>query len=84
MSELKLPRLLAAAKEFNIGRDTLIDFLVKKGFSKDDLKDTTKLNEGMYHSLQVEFSSDKAAKNKADLVEIPKAGAGDVRKKRWV
>ena len=82
MSELKLPRLLAAAKEFNIGRDTLIDFLVKKGFSKDDLKDTTKLNEGMYHSLQVEFSSDKAAKNKADLVEIPKAGAGDVRKKR--
>jgi len=82
MSELKLPRLLAAAKEFNIGRDTLIDFLVKKGFSKDELKDTTKLNEGMYHSLQVEFSSDKAAKNKADLVEIPKAGAGDVRKKR--
>ena len=82
MSELKLPRLLAAAKEFNIGRDTLIDFLVKKGFSKDDLKDTTKLNEGMYHSLQVEFSSDKAAKNKADQVEIPKAGAGDVRKKR--
>jgi len=26
MSELKLPRLLAAAKEFNIGQDTLVDF----------------------------------------------------------
>ncbi|MFM2117895.1 MAG: hypothetical protein RL316_1085, partial [Bacteroidota bacterium] len=24
MAELKLPRLLAAAKEFNIGQDTLI------------------------------------------------------------
>jgi len=28
MAELKLPRLLAAAKEFNIGQDTLIEFLV--------------------------------------------------------
>ncbi|MFY7964851.1 MAG: translation initiation factor IF-2 [Chitinophagaceae bacterium] len=82
MSEQKLPRLLAAAKEFNIGRDTLIDFLVKKGFAKDELKDTAKLTEGMYHSLQAEFSNDKAAKNKADLVEIPKAGSGEPRKKK--
>jgi len=29
---------MAAAKEFNIGKDTLVDFLVGKGFSKDDLK----------------------------------------------
>ncbi len=82
MSEIKLPRLLAAAKEFNIGRDTLIDFLVKKGFNKEELKDTAKLSEEMYRSLQSEFSSDKAAKNKADLVEIPKAGSGEPRKKR--
>ena len=34
MAELKLPRLLAAAKEFNIGQDTLIEFLVKKGYKK--------------------------------------------------
>lgn len=33
MSELKLPRLLAAAKEFNIGRDTLVEFLVGKKVS---------------------------------------------------
>ena len=45
MSELKLPRLLAAAKEFNIGQDTLIEFLVKKGFNRDDLKPTAKLSE---------------------------------------
>jgi len=42
MAELKLPRLLAAAKEFNIGQDTLIEFLVKKGFNRDDLKPTAR------------------------------------------
>ena len=45
MSELKLPRLLGAAKEFNIGQDTLVDFLASKGFSRDDLKPTAKLTE---------------------------------------
>jgi translation initiation factor IF-2 len=37
MSESNTPRLMAAAKEFNIGKDTLVDFLVSKGFSKDHL-----------------------------------------------
>ena len=81
MSELKLPRLLAAATEFNIGQDTLVDFLAKKGFNKDELKPTAKLSEQMYYALQAEFQSDKVAKNKADLVEIPKAGS-EVRRKR--
>jgi translation initiation factor IF-2 len=82
MSELKLPRLLGAAKEFNVGQDTITDFLVKKGFNKDDLKPAAKLSEEMYYALQAEFSSDKAAKNKADLIEIPKSNAGEGRKKR--
>ncbi|MFY8003476.1 MAG: translation initiation factor IF-2 N-terminal domain-containing protein, partial [Chitinophagaceae bacterium] len=73
MSEIKLPRLLAAAKEFNVGQDTIIDFLAKKGFNKDDLKPTAKLSESMYAALQAEFQSDKQAKNKADQVEIPKS-----------
>ena len=51
MAETTTPRLMAAAKEFNIGRDTLIDFLAGKGFSKDDLKPTAKLTEDMYRSL---------------------------------
>ena len=54
MAELKLPRLLGAAKEFNIGQDTLIDFLIGKGFPKDDLKPTSKLTEDMYRALQLE------------------------------
>jgi translation initiation factor IF-2 len=50
MAELKLPRLLAAAKEFNIGQDTLIEFLVKKGYNRDDLKPTAKLLEEQYYA----------------------------------
>lgn len=82
MSELKLPRLLAAAKEFNIGQDTLIDFLVKKGFNKDDLKPAAKLSEDQYYALQAEFQGDKLAKNKADQVEIPKAAQAEAKKKK--
>ena len=80
MSELKLPRLLAAAKEFNIGQDTLIEFLGKKGFPKDDLKPTAKLTEDQYYALQAEFQSDKVAKNKADHVELPKGAAAADKK----
>ncbi|GEO09708.1 translation initiation factor IF-2 [Segetibacter aerophilus] len=82
MLELKLPRLLAAAKEFNVGQDTIVDFLVGKGFSRDDLKPTAKLSEDMYRSLQHQFQGDKVAKNKADLVDIPKGVQQESRKKR--
>ncbi|MCX6207760.1 MAG: translation initiation factor IF-2 [Bacteroidetes bacterium] len=82
MSDLKLPRLLAAAKEFNIGQDTLIEFLVKKGFSRDELKPTAKLTEDHYYALQAEFQQDKQAKNKADQVEIPKGAQAEARKKK--
>ena len=82
MAELKLPRLLAAAKEFNIGQDTLVDFLIGKGFPKDDLKATSKLTEDMYRSLQQEFSSDKAAKMKSDQVDLPKGAQAEARKKK--
>jgi translation initiation factor IF-2 len=64
MAETNTPRLMAAAKEFNVGKDTLVDFLLSKGFSKDDLKPTSKLTEDMYRSLQQEFQGDKVAKKK--------------------
>jgi len=80
MAELKLPRLLGAAKEFNIGQDTLIDFLENKGFN--DLKPTSKLTEEMYRALQSEFQSDKAAKLKSDLVDLPKGAVAEAKKKK--
>ncbi len=80
MSESTTPRLMPAAKEFNIGKDTLIDFLVSKGFSKEELSPTAKLSEPMYKALQQEFSSDKAAKIKSDAIDLPKAAEAKKRK----
>jgi translation initiation factor IF-2 len=72
MAEVKLPRLLGAAKEFNIGQDTLIEFLVGKGFDREELKPTAKLTIEMYEALQHNFQGDKNAKTKADQIAIPK------------
>lgn len=82
MAETTTPRLMAAAKEFNIGKDTLVDFLTDKGFSKDDLKPTSKLTEEMYRALQQEFQSDKVAKLKSDQIDLPKGVAADLKKKK--
>ena len=82
MAEIKLPRLLAAAKEFNIGQDTLIDFLIGKSFPKDELKPTSKLTEAMYRALQLEFQGDKAAKMKSDQVDLPKGSLAEAKKKK--
>ena len=81
MAETTTLRLMAAAKEFNIGKDTLVDFLVSKGFNKDDLKPTSKLTEDMYRSLQQEFNSDKVAKIKSDQIDLPK-GSLEAKKKK--
>src|ERR1043165_4124591 len=82
MADTTTLRLMAAAKEFNIGKETLVDFLSNKGFSKDDLKPTSKLTEDMYRALQQEFQSDKAAKLKSDQVDLPKGAMVEARKKK--
>jgi translation initiation factor IF-2 len=81
MAETTTLRLMAAAKEFNVGKDTLVDFLISKGFSKDDLKPTSKLTEDMYRSLQQEFQGDKVAKIKSDQIDLPK-GSLEAKKKK--
>src|SRR3984885_3752592 len=81
MAETTSPRLMAAAKEFNIGKETLVDFLVGKGFSKDDLKPTSKLTEDMYRSLQQEFQGDKVAKIKSNQIDLPKGSLEGKKKK---
>jgi len=52
--ERKVVRLSKAAKEFNIGRDTIIDFLLTKGFQVDP-NPNTKLSPEMYDLLLDEF-----------------------------
>lgn len=76
----KTPRLLAAAKEFNIGKDTLIDFLTGKGFSPDDLKLSSRLTEEMYDALANEFQQDKVNKKKSDQIDLPKNASDNLAK----
>ena len=82
MSEVNTPRLMAAAKEFNIGTNTLIEFLVSKGIN-EELKASTKLSETMYRILQSEFQQDKVAHQKAMQIDLPKgASASEPKKKK--
>ena len=76
------PRLMAAAKEFNIGKETLVEFLTLKGFNEEDLKPTAKLSPEMYRTLQAEFQQDKAAKQKASAVDLPKGAGAESKRKR--
>jgi translation initiation factor IF-2 len=82
MAEVNTPRLMAAAKEFNIGKDTLIDYLVSKGFEGEDLKPTSRITEEMYRILQVEFQTDKVAKQKAEQIDLPKHAVTDFKKRK--
>lgn len=77
------PRLLAAAKEFNIGKETLIDFLANKGYSTDGFgTPNARLTAEMYAALQSEFQQDKANKRKSDQIALPKGSVLDSMKKK--
>jgi translation initiation factor IF-2 len=76
----KTPRLLAAAKEFNIGKETLVEFLTEKGFEISS-NPSTKLTEEMYNALQVEFAQDKLAKRRSEEIVLAKGSLLDNLKK---
>ncbi len=57
-------RLSKAAREFNIGKNTIIQFLEKKGF-KIESSPNTKLAPEMYELLVNEFQDEKAVKESA-------------------
>ena len=72
----KTPRLLEAAKEFNIGRETLVAFLSDKGFEITS-SPSAKITEKMYDALQVEFAQDKLAKQRSEGIALPKGSMMD-------
>jgi translation initiation factor IF-2 len=57
-------RLSKAAKEFNVGKDTIVEFLGKKGFQVDP-SPNTKLTADMYALLVKEYQGEKEVKNEA-------------------
>ena len=58
-------RLNKVTKEFNIGLQTAVEFLQKKGFSEVEANPNYKITEEQYALLQSEFSSDKGLRNEA-------------------
>ncbi len=61
--------LVKVATELNVGKDSIVDHLIDKGFEIDN-KPNAKITEEMYAVLVQEFSSDMAIKDKADSLVI--------------
>ena len=58
-------RLNKVTKEFNIGLQTAVEFLQKKGFNDIEANPNYKITEEQYAALQKAFSSDKGLRNEA-------------------
>jgi len=62
-------RISKAAREFNIGVNTVVDFLLKKGFTIE--KDpNSKLSQEMYTLLMKEFATEKHVKEEAKKIGL--------------
>jgi len=66
--------LVKAASEFNVGTNSIVEHLQKKGFAIDN-KPNAKISDEMYNELIKEFSSSMAVKEKAEALVIGKASA---------
>ncbi|MFO7722049.1 MAG: translation initiation factor IF-2 [Bacteroidales bacterium] len=65
-------RLSKAAKEFNVGITTIIEFLSKKGFTVES-SPNTKLSTELYDLIQKEYSQEKSAKEESIKVGLEHA-----------
>lgn len=70
MSEVSITiRLSKAAKEFNVGSSTILEFLARKGFKVEN-NPNAKLTPDMYGLLLKEYQPDKVVKEDARKIEI--------------
>ena len=74
-------RLNKVTKEFNIGLQTAVEFLQKKGFSEIEANPNFKITEEQYALLQGEFSSDKGLRNEATQLIQQHIGQGKKERK---
>ena len=65
----KTTRLSKAAREFNVGISTIVEFLTKKGHSIDS-KPNTKIPFEIYDILVQEFQSEKAVKEESQKIGL--------------
>ncbi len=73
-------RLMKAAKEFNVGKSTIIEFLTKAGYAVDNKPDPV-LSGDMYEALIAEYDAERAAKRKSDKVVLAKTVAEEKKAK---
>ncbi len=65
----KLTRLSKAAREFNVGISTIVDFLANKGIEIDS-NPNTKLENDAYNLLSAEYSADLKLKKASDSLDL--------------
>ncbi len=61
-------RLNKVTKEFNIGLQTAVEFLLKKGYSDVEANPNYKISDEQFSLLQQEFSSDKGLRTEAKML----------------
>ena len=82
MSEIKAIRLGAAVTAYNVGKDHIVEELLKSGFTVEN-NPSTKLTVEMVEVLEKAFNKDKAIKAQADntkMVEKPKKETLELKK----
>ena len=62
-------RLTKVAKEFNVGMQTLVEFLAKKGHQVE-MNPNTKISEEQYDLLAAAFQGERKVKEEADKIEL--------------
>ena len=65
----KVVRLAKAAKEFNIGIGTIVDFLKKKGITVDS-NPNTKLEPSHYELIVAEFDKERKVREEAEKIGL--------------
>lgn len=61
-------RLNKVTRDLNVGIQTLVAFLQKKGYNTDDFGPNTKITEEQYNLLVTEFSTDKTLKLESEKI----------------
>lgn len=67
----KPKRLSKVCKEFNLGKETIMEYLTSKDFEVEN-NPNAKISPEMYEALSSEFQLDKKAKEKSDKIEVKK------------
>ena len=70
-------RLNKVAKDFNVGIQTLVDYLAKKGHQVE-FSPNTKISDEQYELLATAFQGERKVKEEADKIELMPTGSNRV------